>query len=58
MTIPTSGDDKERKQALTNAQAALVKARRIKDRGSAISEGWRRSREENHFHQLLKAIRT
>ncbi len=52
MTSP----DNDLNTAKERADAALAQAERVRDRSDKIAEGWRRSRSDNNFRHMLRAL--
>lgn len=46
----------EREAAQIEVASALEQAASIQDRGAKIAKGWRQSREDNNFRQMLRAL--
>lgn len=46
----------ERETARAEAKAAADKAKIVRTRGAKIAEGWNRSRQDNNFRMMLRAI--
>lgn len=46
----------ERNAARAEVNTALEQATEIRDRGASIAQGWRQSRQDNNFRQMLRAL--
>ena len=46
----------ERIAARAEVDTALEQATEIRERGAKIASGWRKSREDNNFRQMLRAL--
>lgn len=48
--------DPEAMRAKQNAEEALKKAQVLKQRGTRLGEGWRKSQQDNNFRLMLRQL--
>jgi hypothetical protein len=52
----TTPDHEDTETAKAEVDAALEQAKAIQTRGAMIAAGWRKSRLDNNFRQMLRAM--
>jgi hypothetical protein len=49
-------DDRDREQAKREAEEALLRAQSLQRRGRTLVRGWRTSRADNNFRQMIRNL--